>query len=245
MTFGGAKKLLIKTGIMKNTLMLLALCLSVILFASCQNGRSYGPGINYAAHVDTNIVTKSPITAPIHLAAGGYSRYEKIIGWEGQNNPVSITKNIFLPDNVLAQNGYAYEPAAANYYLPAFVNESPWWWNCFIGCILLGILGAIGVGLSRWSNSPFSAVIPAVGSGGVHHHYHCPMPVAIEFGSKEPSFNEDDVVKIMAQAQKSESGRFYYKHGHETLAFRTGKPIPVADAKPPVKNEGGTEEGKK
>ncbi len=184
-----------------------------------------GSGVSKTVYVDKDIPRTATITCTHHAWLTGA---ERITGWDHTKDPISIN----VTNDELNAHGYYNAIPPVPYHWPTFMTDSPWWFNWFMLCVLLGIAGVIFVGLRRWYTSPRRPVAPACTTGGdTHHHYHGPAPVPIDFGHKEPSFDEDDVVKIMTQMQKSESGgKFYYRHGHEVMAFKTGKPVEGANA---------------
>lgn len=213
----GARRAL-KNGIyMKKLALMLALGLSTLTGNAQDVITNYqdfimGPGIN----INVTEQKHEPVTAPIHLAAGGYSKYPKIVGW----NDYCVQKSVHVSDGQLSAQGYEYiAPTLPPRYAP--------WWYSFHGSVweqlllwafvlaLLALLAWAVIALIRYARRPMPiAPVGAPAAPVVNNHYYAAQ-VPTQMGPNIPSYDAGEINSVISTLKSGlRSGSVYYAHGN-------------------------------
>ncbi len=223
---------------MKKFIITLAVSLSTVATINAQNiAVDYpyfaGPGINTTA----NVTKHEPVLAPIHLAAGGYSQYQKVIGWNDRVEAVPV----HISGYELEKQGYSWVtpvPDGPRWWWN-INSDIPWGWMFFWLVFLAGIalLAWLIIRIVRYSNQP----LPAPAATPVTHvHYH-EAPIPTQFGPNEGSYEANEINSMITNIKAGKrSGTIKYRNGFESLKIMIDAPaedatdVSVPSATPPT-----------
>ena len=230
---------------MKKFIILLAVSLSTVATINAQDvvvNYPYftGPGINTTA----NVTKHEPILAPIHLAAGGYSQYQKVVGWNDKVETVPV----HVTGYELEKQGYRWAtpvPDSPNWWFWNINSDIPWGWMFFYLVLIAGIalLAWLIIRIVRYSNQPLPT--PIMPGNVVNNHYYQPQAPA-QMGSNVPSYDANEINSVIATLKSGlRSGSVYYAHGNgERLHIKVHGPwenstdvpakVPATPAAPPT-----------
>lgn len=212
--------------------------------SNAQTAANSGPGISKTTYVEQY----EPVLSPVHCTHHPRLNHAQLFtGWEYFQKPVTVNVS---NQELNAQGYYMTQPAPVT-PMPNVGDEMPWnqlwFWLVVLTASLLFFTGVVAV--LRFMRRPIPMPTPTPArAGDTHHHYYGDAPVPIEFGPKEPSFDASDVNSIIAEIKKGKrSGRFYYRHGHESMYIKMDTPgegatdVQPAATQAPVANAGAAE----
>ncbi len=167
----------------------------------------FGPGVNATVSVTKN----EPILAPIHLAAGGYSKYQKVVGWSARQENVPV----HIPGNKLEEQGYYWaSPIVEPPHWWNFDPAIPWGWMFFWLALLAGVILLVWLIMYviRMARQPQPA--PTVPGNVVNNHYYQPQ-VPAQMGPNVPSYDAGEINSVIETLKSGlRSGSVYYAHGN-------------------------------
>ncbi len=187
----------------KLSIIIVALALGLSAVTSCRPTQAANRTVTSTVHIDTSYTTREPVLAPIHLAAGGYSEYQKVVDWNFFSNPMHFDRTVSVP---VPEDGIVTD---ATYY-------TYWFWFVFGCAAALCFIAGLVVIIMRLARQPYGAC-------DIHNHYYGPQRQ--QGFVNVPAFTSTQLIDIASNIKANQrSGRFVYRNGDEQIVIDLDAP---------------------
>ncbi|MEI8130585.1 MAG: hypothetical protein WCG55_03720 [bacterium] len=223
---------------MKKLIFALALCCATVVATATEieTPAHTGPGVQTTVGINVY----DPILASIHLAKGGWSPYQKVVGWNNHTEEVSV----FISDVTLREKGYEYRngvPLKPTTTTPGYTMPWEWLWYSLCTILGLGVIVLFTVEIVRRLRAPLPQPVAPVQPPVVNHNYYAAAPRTVP---NVPSYTTANINSMFIEIKNgNRSGRMIYQNGDELLVLEAD-PTTGAGAAPVAPAAAATPQGK-